>query len=107
MLMSASDAKRCSQIPLASIPVDMERWPMIDLLVLITLFAFAIPSLRNGRATRAHLAHIERRMERLEAMHYDALVKLGYGSDEIRAAYPRMPGYGESTTSIAVATRST
>lgn len=64
---------------------------MLDLLVLITLFAFAIPSMRAARATKAHLVHIERRMERLEEMHYDALLKLGYASDEIRAAYPRIP----------------
>lgn len=80
---------------------------MIDLLVLITLFAFAIPSLRNGRAIRAHLAHIERRMQRMEAMHYDVLVKLGYGADEIRAAYPRMLGYGESAANPMGETRST
>ena len=55
-----------------------------------------IPSLRNARATKAHLAHIERRMERLEAMHHDALVKLGHERDEIRAAYPRLSRYDES-----------
>jgi len=65
---------------------------MIDLLVLITLFAFAIPSLRGARAAKAQLARIEQRMQRLEAMQHDALVKLGYEPDEIRAAYPRMPG---------------
>lgn len=65
---------------------------MIDLLVLITLFAFAIPSLRSARAAKAQLAHIEHRMERLEAMQRDALVRLGYEPDEIRAAYPRMAG---------------
>ena len=69
---------------------------MIDLLVLITLFAFAIPSLRGTRALRKQLAHMELRMQRLEAMQYDALVKLGCDPDEVRAAYPRMPRYDES-----------
>ena len=76
--------------------MPLELWLMLDLLVLITLFAFAIPSIRAARATRAHLVHIERRMERLEAMHYDALLKLGHAPDEIRAAYPRIPRYDES-----------
>lgn len=62
---------------------------MIDLLVLITLFAFAIPSVRSARALKTQLAHIER----LEAMQHDALVRLGYDPDEVRAAYPRMPRY--------------
>lgn len=74
----------------------MEHVSMIDLLVLITLFAFAIPSLRGTRAVKSQLAHIERRLERLEAMQHDVLVKLGYDADEIRAAYPRMARYGES-----------
>jgi len=69
---------------------------MLDLLVLITLFAFAIPSLRMAHKARAQLVHVERRMERLEAMHYDALLKLGYAADDIRAAYPRMARFDES-----------
>ena len=69
---------------------------MIEFLVLITLFAFAIPSLRSARAVKAQLAHIERRMERLEAMQHDALVKLGYSPDEVRAAYPKVRRHDEA-----------
>ncbi len=68
---------------------------MLDLLILITLFAFAIPSIRLARTTRAHLAHMERRMERLEAMHCDVLLKLGHAPEDVRAAYPKMPRFDE------------